>query len=218
MYEKVYSLVVACITMLFSFNALCQVVNGSFDRPGSPWAWSVASVQAGAFSSCANASYTQGGARLGGATEAPADGYVAIVSLGNRGDVGGVNLCGRVSQTFVVPVAAKLSFAYKIGDIFQPAYTPRTFRDGSLYVTVRDLATGQVESLASYNGANKEDQTCSVSRTCPRFVQVSDIDFSKYAGKQVELTFSGYTSSFVNSIGELTAVPSEVYLDNVYVR
>ncbi|MCC5095592.1 hypothetical protein JH314_03760 [Xanthomonas campestris] len=47
---------------------------------------------------------------------------------------------------------------------------------------------------------------------------MSDIDFSKYAGKQVELTFSGYTSSFVNSIGELTAVPSEVYLDNVYVR
>ncbi|MCC8558092.1 hypothetical protein [Xanthomonas vesicatoria] len=123
-----------------------------------------------------------------------------------------------MSQTFVVPVAAKLSFAYKIGDIFQHAYTPRTFRDGSLYVTVRDLATGQVESLASYNGANKEDQTCSASRTCPRFVQVSDIDFSKYAGKQVELTFSGYTSSFVNSIGELTAVPSEVYLDNVYVR
>lgn len=211
------ALMLALIANIFSFSAFSQVVNGTFDRPGQPWVWETAVGKSGAFSSCANAAYTAGGARLGGATESPADGSVAVVTLDYRGDIGGNYLCGRVSQTFVVPVAAKLSFAYKIGDIFQPASTPRTFEAGYLYVTVQDLSTGQVESLANYSGRNQE-QSCSGTRSCPKFSQASNIDMSKYAGKQVKITISGYTSNYVTNLGEVQNVPSMVYVDNVFVQ
>lgn len=213
-----------CVLLLFAvsgvlpLSAHAQVVNGTFDRPGQPWVWETAFGKSGAFSSCANATYTQGGARLGGATESPADGYVAVVSFDYRGDVGGNNLCGRVSQSFVVPVAAKLSFAYKIGDIFQSASTPRTFETGYLYVTIKDLANGTTESLASYSGRNQEQQSCSATQSCPKFRQVSNIDMSKYAGKQVTVTISGYSSNYVTSLGEVQNVPSMVYVDNFFVN
>jgi hypothetical protein len=207
----------ALVLSVLPLTVFAQVTNGDFSSGTASWNWKQDQMVQVPYDSCLNhlATFTPNTSN-----DTPTDpfqpsrGRFAVTTAPGQLFNGTYDLCRSIDQTVFVPSATSLSFEAKLGTALSGTYNGGSAFTVEFFVSAVNVSTG-VETPLLY--ATGQSYKCPIQSTCPQWTPYN-VSLSSFWGQNIVLKFRTRTQQTRSGTGQISAIESQAFLDNVVIQ